>query len=79
MNATREIEGQSHLVRGFVNAEGLIKSGIFPPGAEPSLRTIREWTRTRTISSYRLGRFCYYDPREVAEHIRRNLVVEARK
>ena len=65
-------------IRGFVNAEGLINSGIFPKGSEPSLKTVRNWTRSRILPVHRVGHFCYYDPEEVAEHIRRKLKVEAR-
>jgi len=36
---------------------GLRLSGVFPKGKEPALRTLREWTRTRRIPYYKVGRF----------------------
>ncbi len=57
---------------------GLRLCGIFPSGNEPSIRTLREWTRLRVIPSHRVGHFVYYDPTEVAVHIRTRLKVPAR-
>lgn len=57
---------------------GLRASGVFPKDNEPSIRTLREWTKLRRIPHHRLGHFVYYDPAEVAVHIRTNLRVPAR-
>jgi hypothetical protein len=57
---------------------GLRLSGIFPKDKEPSIRTLREWTKLRRIPHHRLGHFVYYDPAEVAVHIRTKLKVPAR-
>jgi hypothetical protein len=57
---------------------GLRKSGIFPAGKEPSIRTLREWTKHRRIPHHRLGHFVYYDVVEVGLHIRTKLKVPAR-
>jgi hypothetical protein len=57
---------------------GLRVCGIFPAGKEPSIRTLREWTKLRRIPHHRLGHFVYYDPAEVAVHIRTKLKVPAR-
>lgn len=57
---------------------GLRLCGIFPAGNEPAIRTLREWTRLRVIPSHRVGHFVYYDPAEVAVHIRTKLKVPAR-
>lgn len=57
---------------------GLRLSGVFPKGKEPSIRTLREWTKVRRIPHHRLGHFVYYDPAEVADHIRTKLKVPAR-
>ncbi len=57
---------------------GLRLSGIFPKNKEPSIRTLREWTKLRRIPHHRLGHFVYYDPAEVAVHIRIKLKVPAR-
>ena len=57
---------------------GLRLSGIFPKNKEPSIRTLREWTKLRRIPHHRVGHFVYYDPFEVAFHIRTKLVVPAR-
>jgi len=57
---------------------GLRQCGIFPAGKEPSIRTLREWTKLRRIPSHKVGHFVYYDPTEVALHIRTKLSVPAR-
>ena len=57
---------------------GLRASGIFPTGKEPSIATLRNWTRLRRIPSHRVGHFVWYDPAEVADHIRNRLKVPAR-
>ena len=57
---------------------GLRLSGVFPKGREPSIRTLRDWTKLRRIPHHRLGHFVYFDPAEVAEHIRTKLKVTAR-
>jgi len=57
---------------------GLRRSGIFPKDKEPSIRTLRNWTRLRRIPHHRVGHFVYYDPSEVANHIRNKLLVPAR-
>lgn len=57
---------------------GLQRSGIFALGHEPSIRTLRAWTKLRRIPHYRLGHFVFFDPTEVAAHIRAKLRVPAR-
>jgi len=57
---------------------GLRQCGIFPAGKEPSIRTLREWTKLRRIPSHKVGHFVYYDCAEVALHIRTRLKVPAR-
>lgn len=57
---------------------GLQNCGIFPAGREPSIRTLREWTRLRRIPHHRVGHFVYYDPAEVEAHIRTKLLIPAR-
>ena len=57
---------------------GLRLSGIFPTGKEPSIRTLRDWTKLRRIPHHRLGHFVYYDPVEVSSYIRTKLKVPAR-
>ena len=57
---------------------GLRLSGIFPQGKEPSIRTLRDWTKLRRIPHHRVGHFVYYDPSEVSDHIRTKLKVPAR-
>jgi hypothetical protein len=57
---------------------GLRLCGIFPTGKEPSIRTLRAWTKLRRIPHHRVGHFVYYDPAEVADHIRHKLKVPAR-
>ena len=52
--------------------------GIFPKGKEPSVRTLREWTKLRRIPYHRVGHFVYFNPSEVSTHIRTNLKVPAR-
>jgi hypothetical protein len=62
----------------LVDIEALRVCGIFPKGNEPSIRTLREWTKLRRIPSHRVGHFVYYDPAEVSYHIRTRLRVPAR-
>lgn len=57
---------------------GLRSSGIFPKKKAPSIRTLREWTKLRRIPHHKVGHFVYYDPSEVAGHIRIKLKVPAR-
>ena len=57
---------------------GLRLCGIFPAGKEPSVRTLRDWTKLRRIPHHLVGHFVYYDPSEVAVHIRTKLKVPAR-
>ena len=66
--------GQSQLT----DITGLRLSGVFPKGREPSIRTLRDWTKLRRIPHHRLGHFVYFDPAEVANHIRTKLKVPAR-
>jgi hypothetical protein len=62
----------------FTDIVGLRQCGIFPAGKEPSIRTLRAWTKFRRIPHHRVGHFVYYDPTEVAVHIRTKLKVPAR-
>lgn len=64
--------------RQLTDIIGLRNCGIFPTGREPSIRTLREWTRLRRIPHHRVGHFVYYDPTEVDSHIRTNLLIPAR-
>lgn len=64
--------------RQLTDIAGLRACGIFPAGREPSIRTLREWTRLRRIPHHRVGHFVYYDPLEVELHIRTKLKVPAR-
>jgi hypothetical protein len=57
---------------------GLRLSGIFPEGKEPSIRTLRDWTKLRVIPHHRVGHFVYFSVSEVADHIRTKLKVPAR-
>jgi len=57
---------------------GLRASGIFPAGKEPSIRTLRSWTKLRRIPYHKVGHFVYYDANEIAVHIRTKLRVPAR-
>ena len=57
---------------------GLRACGIFPTGKEPSIRTLREWTKLRRIPHHKVGHFVYYDTAEVVLHIRTKLKVPAR-
>jgi hypothetical protein len=38
---------------------GLRGSGIVPTGKEPSIRTLRQWTKLRRIPHHRVGHFVY--------------------
>ena len=62
----------------FTDIVGLRSSGIFPKDKEPSIATLRNWTKLRRIPHHRVGHFIYYDASEVATHIRIRLKVPAR-
>lgn len=62
----------------LVDIQALRVCGIFPKDNEPSIRTLREWTRRRRIPSHKVGHFIYYDPSEVSHHIRTRLRIPAR-
>jgi hypothetical protein len=62
----------------LTDINGLRLSGIFPKDKEPSIRTLREWTKLRRIPHHRIGHFVYYDAAEVGVHIRTKLKVPAR-
>lgn len=62
----------------LVNIVDLRFSGIFPKGKEPSIRTLRQWTKLRRIPHHRLGHFVYYNLAEIEAHIRTKLKVPAR-
>jgi hypothetical protein len=62
----------------FTDIVGLRSSGIFPKDKEPSIATLRNWTKLRRIPHHRVGHFVYFDPAEVADHIRTKLKVPAR-
>ena len=63
----------------LTDVTGLRLCGIFPAGKEPSIRTLREWTKLRRIPYHRVGHFVYYDPAEVGSHIRSKLLVPPRE
>ena len=62
----------------FTDIVGLRSSGIFPRDKEPSVATLRNWTKLRRIPHHRVGHFIYYDASEVATHIRTRLKVPVR-
>jgi hypothetical protein len=57
---------------------GLRTSGIFPVGKEPSIRTLRSWTKLRRIPYHKVGHFVLFDIGEVQLHIRTKLKIPAR-
>lgn len=73
-----ETDTASKLPGHLTDIVGLRESGVFPSGNEPSIRTLRQWTKLRRIPSHKVGHFVYYDPSEVALHIRTKLKVPAR-
>lgn len=72
-----EIQSLPFLNR-LTDITGLRTSGIFPKGREPSIRTLRQWTKLRRIPHHKVGHFVYYDATEVAIHIRTRLKIPAR-
>ena len=62
----------------LIDIVGLRTCGIFPAGKEPSIRTLRSWTKLRRIPYHKVGHFVYFDANEVAVHIRTKLRVPAR-
>ena len=68
----------SVLTNQLTDVVGLRLCGIFPMGKEPSIRTLREWTKLRRIPFHKVGHFIYYDAAEVSVHIRTKLKVPPR-
>jgi hypothetical protein len=66
------------LTNQLTDIVGLRACGIFPKGKEPSIRTLRDWTKLRRIPFHRVGHFIYFDPVEVGVHIRTKLIVPPR-
>jgi integrase len=64
---------QSSISNQLTDVAGLRVSGIFSKGNEPSIRTLRNWTKLRRIPYHKVGHFIYFDPAEVAAHIRTKL------
>ena len=62
----------------FTDVVGLRASGIFPTGKEPSIRTLRSWTKLRRIPYHKVGHFVMFDIAEVQIHIRTKLKIPAR-
>ena len=58
------ISSPSSLTSPLTNVIGLRVSGIFPTGKEPSIRTLRQWTKLQRIPHHRVGHFVYYDATE---------------
>ena len=73
-----ETQSISPTQRPLTDIIGLRLSGIFPEGKEPSIRTLRDWTKFRRIPHHRVGHFVYFDPVEVSIHIRTKLKVQPR-
>lgn len=73
-----ETQPAPSIAHQLTDVVGLRVSGIFPKDKEPSIRTLRNWTNLRRIPHHRVGHFIYYDPTEVANHIRHKLKVPAR-
>jgi hypothetical protein len=51
---------------------------LSPAGREPSIRTLRSWTKLRRIPYHMVGHFVLFDVREVSLHFRTKLNVPAR-
>lgn len=68
----------THINSQLIDIVGLRTCGIFPAGKEPSIRTLRDWTKLRRIPYHKIGRLVYFDPSEVSAHIRTKLKVPAR-
>jgi hypothetical protein len=62
----------------LTDIECLRYAGIFPKGKEPSICTLRSWTKLQRLPHHKVGHFVYFDPAEVALHIRTRLKVPAR-
>jgi hypothetical protein len=72
------METPTTITNQLTDIAGLRLSGVFPKGKEPSLRTLREWTRTRRIPYYKVSHFTYYNPLEVSQHIRTKCKIHPR-
>ncbi len=73
-----DLPASTHRPTHLTDINGLRFSGVFSKNREPSIRTLREWTKLRRIPHHRVGHFVYYNPFEVEVHIRTKLKVPAR-
>jgi hypothetical protein len=71
-------DSTTHINSQLIDIVGLRTCGIFPTGKEPSIRTLRDWTKLRRIPYHKIGRLVYFDPAEVSTHIRTKLKIPAR-
>lgn len=70
-----QMEPPPPLTNQLTDIVGLRFSGIFPQGKEPSIATLRNWTKLRHIPYHKVGHFIYYDLSAVSAHIRAKLRV----
>lgn len=66
---------QPPITNQLTDIVGLRSCGIFPKGKEPSIATLRIWTKLRHIPYHKVGHFIYFDPADVSTHIRTKLRV----
>jgi integrase len=78
MNSEME-SSQPPITNQLTDIVGLRLSGIFPKGKEPSIATLRSWTKLRRIPCHKVGHFIYFDPADVLAHSRTKLRVAANK
>ncbi len=71
-------DSATHINSQLIDIVGLRTCGIFPTGKEPSIRTLRDWTKLRRIPYHKIGRLVYFDAAEVSAHIRTKLKIPAR-
>lgn len=71
-------DSATHINSQLIDIVGLRTCGIFPTGKEPSIRTLRDWTKLRRIPYHKIGRLVYFDAAEVSMHIRTKLKIPAR-
>ena len=74
MDASQPLKFETQLI----DIQALRVCGIFPKGNEPSIRTLRDWTKLRRIPYHKVGHFVYFDPAEVSHYIRTRLRIPAR-
>ncbi len=63
---------------GLVDAKRLLEVVWPHPECRPSLRTVRNWQKSRCIPFIQLGRLVFFDPEMVRQHLNNKSLVRTK-